>query len=727
MFSTQTRQKLLLAKSNMAQTGQRAPMFIEGEVDWTLDAAKEVLALFSEGLADEPAADSVLWFSERAPEGSWQLPADKINHELGREAEYAVFDLFSGFHPDALAAMSGSIRAGGLLLVLCPPLSLWEQFEDPLASRIAVEPWGSGGVKKRFTARAAWLLEAFPHKIRLTQGADLADIPPAEPARPLSREPDDWGCITPGQRQAVEAVLHVVSGHRRRPLVLEADRGRGKSAAMGIAVASLISQGKQVVVTAPRPENVDTFMRYAKAANAQGEVLRFFAPDHLLEVKPEADLLVVDEAAAIAPELLKAMLQQYKRVVLATTVNGYEGTGRGFAIRFQHYLETCFPGWVKCTLQEPIRWNPGDWLETCLNSLLLLNPGQADTTSGPSLHPMRFGEFIYQCNPLAERRLQEVFELLIAAHYRTRPSDLRTLLDGGNVRLFTLAEGADLKAVAMVAREGELCGGLAADILAGSRRPHGQILPQTLAVHLGQDEALGLSHWRVVRIAVQPEAQGNGLGSELLAKLSEHAQAEGMDAIGSLFSGNQPVLNFWEKNQYSTLRVGYTRESTTGAYSLLVLKGLSAAGIEVAQRARRTFCEDFPLSLLDAHRCLPPELVLAIISDPDFLLPTNGRLPTRPVPLERDQRNLDKYVAGYTPYENVAPSIWRMLWTRPWDIGRQVADVGPGRGLLVMKGLQNRPWEECIARLGLSGKKQARNILRQSISEWMRPPDQLAD
>lgn len=680
---------------------RRIMILVEGDAQWTLETVQNALS----GLA----ADPVLWFSERAPEGAWTLPASRLNHELGREANHAVFDIYSGFNPDALAVISGNIRGGGCLWVLCPPLSLWQSTPDPYVHKIAVEPWGVSEVKNTFLARVAWLLQQYPDKARLQQsdGLHVPDLPDYE-VQP--RRPDDLGCLTQCQRSAVDAVLHVMTGHRKRPLVIEADRGRGKSVAMGLAVAQLQRDNKRILITAPRPENAETTLRFACTEDTQAKTVEFYAPDRLLNDLPAADLLLVDEAAAIAPELLKRMLANYSRTVMATTVNGYEGTGRGFSTRFQAYLDQHYPGWVKQSLAEPVRWQAQDWLEELQQQLLLLKPHSMEDAADYSSQLLKFEEFGYQCDVESESRLNQIFELLVSAHYRTRPSDLRSLLDGSNIRLFVLMHLEQVVAVAMVAREGDLVGELAEQILQGKRRPHGQVLPQSLAVHMGQAQALAMRHWRVVRIAVQPEQQGAGLGTKLLDCLRQQAGDEGIDGIGSLFSGTSGVLRFWQKNDFTALRIGYQRESTTGAYSVLIYRGINSAGQTLEKDALNRIQEDLPLQLTHTHSQLAPDLVLTLCHKMDATI----------FSYERDQSALQQFLAGYTPYENVVAGLWRIIWSchmqgSPWNDLPELE-----RHLVVMKVLQNQSWEACISILALTGKKQARAVLRQAIARWTR-------
>ena len=84
--------------------------------------------------------------------------------------------------------------------------------------------------------------------------------------------------------------------------------------------------------------------------------LSYIAPDILLNEKPDCDLLFVDEAAAIPVPMLLQILKSYPRIVFASTMVGYEGNGRGYTLRFLHYLRSQFKSLKTITLDEPIRF-----------------------------------------------------------------------------------------------------------------------------------------------------------------------------------------------------------------------------------------------------------------------------------------------------------------------------------------------------------------------------------
>jgi poly(A) polymerase len=154
---------------------------------------------------------------------------------------------------------------------------------------------------------------------------------------------------------------------------------------LGIAAAELIRQGKQkILVTAPSYASVETLFKHAASElkNAQlghgqlfsdGCEIQFVAPDALLENELEADVLLVDEAAALTLPMLKLMLQRYPRIIFATTLHGYEGSGHGFKLQFQQVLDQQTPDWRQIELTQPVRWNLGDVLEQFSFELCLLD------------------------------------------------------------------------------------------------------------------------------------------------------------------------------------------------------------------------------------------------------------------------------------------------------------------------------------------------------------------
>ena len=89
---------------------------------------------------------------------------------------------------------------------------------------------------------------------------------------------------------------------------------------LGLAAAQLLQRpGYRILLSAPSRKAADQVFvqlhRLLPAAIEQGETivwnssqLAFYSPDALLEQRPEADLLLIDEAAAIPTPLLQDLL-----------------------------------------------------------------------------------------------------------------------------------------------------------------------------------------------------------------------------------------------------------------------------------------------------------------------------------------------------------------------------------------------------------------------------------
>jgi tRNA(Met) cytidine acetyltransferase len=717
---------------------QRRLLLLSGEPGWCHRAA--VAALAAAGLPH------VLWVTERPPEGAAALPAAKATEVLGREYDAVVFDAHCGLHLDALGAISGTVRGGGLLLLLAPPLAEWPAYPDPDYARITVSPYTPGDVAGRFLRRLVRVIEQDPDVAVVAHSGPppapnpAADVecrpvepprqpmPPATPGRAQCTQAaegagSEYG--TADQRRAVETILAVAASQRRRPVVLTSDRGRGKSTALGIAAAHLLRQGmRHIVVTGPRPEASEKVFEHAarllpearasRASVQLGEArLEFVAPDVLVQDPPTARLLLVDEAAAIPTPLLEALLERHSHIVFATTVHGYEGTGRGFAVRFQKALDVRTPGWRAVRMETPVRWAAGDPLERFTFRALLLDAAAAPDSALSEARPDTVQVERVDRDALAEdeAQLSELFGLLVLAHYRTRPFDLRVLLDAPNVAVYALRHRGRVVATALSAAEGGLDADTAWRVWAGHTRPHGHLMPETLAAHLGLDAAPRLCCARVLRIAVHPAVQGRGLGSRLIEAVAEDARTMGLAYIGSSFGATPELLRFWGHCGFTAVRFSVKRSAASGVHSALVVRALTGAGGELTAAARTRFLQELPHQLSDPLRTLDPALAAPLLLGAD----------AAPSPaLSREAwRDLLAFCFGGRIYEVCMAPAWALACCALGDPAA-LRLLGAGeRDVLIVKVLQRRDWAAVAQATGAPGRAGATRVLRAALGKLL--------
>jgi len=643
--------------------------------------------------------DGMLWLGE-PPTGVPGGAAREAHKWLGRELDLLVIDAWAGFDVEAFGAAAGALRGGGLLLLLTPPLAEWPHYADPEYARIAVHPFTSAEVSGRFLARFARLLRS--HEVRVLREADAL---PAWQATPTSH-PANWH--TTDQQAALEAIMAMAQAAAPVPLVLTSDRGRGKSAVLGKSAAQLLRQGMQrIVVTAPRLAAVATLFEHAARNTDRRADIRFVAPDELLHTLPGADLLLVDEAAAIPAPLLERLLAHYPRSVFATTLHGYEGTGRGFAVRFQRVLNERVPGWRSVRLTEPIRWPENDPLERFVFDALLLDAQAADDAqvrgvAADACSIERVGRDLLLAD---DALLRQLFGLLVLAHYRTSPLDLRHLLDGPNVSVWLMRWQGQVVATALTVREGGFEAALAEQIYQGKRRPRGHLIPQSLALHSGFAAAPQLSGERIMRIAVHPAAQQRGLGTRLVQAILEQAQDDGLDFVGSSFGATAELLAFWQRAMFVPVRLGLTREASSGTHSVIVLRPLSAAGGHLFAAVRERFLAHLPALLADGMEEVDVDVAARLL---------HGAHADDGTELSaQDERDVESFVQGWRGYEVCQVAVRKLVQE---TISRAALDVKQ-QELLQRKVLQREPWQSVIATLDYSGRAEALRALRMAVAQ----------
>lgn len=191
--------------------------------------------------------------------------------------------------------------------------------------------------------------------------------------------------------------------------------------------------GGEAIVTAPTRSAVEVLASFA------GETLRFMAPDALLASKEKAAWLIVDEAAAIPAPLLRQLVSRFPRTLLTTTVQGYEGTGRGFLLKFCASL----PHLQSFTLSAPIRWAAGCPLESAISQLLIFNDEAFRDAPMGEIALEAVNQSCWQTQPALP---EAMYQLLSGAHYRTSPLDLRRMMDARAVLSAALAPAARWRA-----------------------------------------------------------------------------------------------------------------------------------------------------------------------------------------------------------------------------------------------------------------------------------------
>ncbi|KAM9854883.1 RNA cytidine acetyltransferase [Aulostomus maculatus] len=402
------------------------------------------------------------------------------------------------------------------------------------------------------------------------------------------------GCRTMDQAKAVLKFIEAISEKTLRSTVaLTAARGRGKSAALGLAVAGAVAFGySNIFVTSPSPDNLHTMFEFIfKGFDAlqyqehlDYEIIQSLNPEFnkavvrvnifkehrqtIQYIHPgdavrlgQAELLVIDEAAAIPLPLVKNLLGPYL-VFMASTINGYEGTGRSLSLKLIQQLRqqsadsqqsmsaenrstntarlAAARSLHEVSLHESIRYAPGDAVEKWLNELLCL-----DCLNIPRLItgcPLPQSCDLYYVNrdtlfcyhKASEAFLQRLMALYVASHYKNSPNDLQMLSDAPAHHLFCLLPPVpptqnslpEVLAVVQVCLEGEISRQSILNSLSRGKKASGDLIPWTVSEQFQDPEFGSLSGGRVVRIAVNPDYQGMGYGSRALQLLQMYYEGK---------------------------------------------------------------------------------------------------------------------------------------------------------------------------------------------------------
>ena len=494
------------------------------------------------------------------PDSPTSIPFSNAKTLLGQEFPYAIYDMrVEGgvcLNLDALAIVAGTIQEDGTLYLICPEWDSLEQQLDFDALRWnAQQPISTPNFYRYFKTLVNEILPPFTGEVPCEAGGRGGIVLTQDQQNIFDNLPLD------------PADIHLIL----------APRGRGKSTLSG-KLAEKLSQQYTVSITARSHSALPNFWK-----GIESDKVQFFAPDRLIQMIEQQNIspnqwLFIDEAASLPLPMLQRFCAYFDKVVLTTTTQNYEGTGRGFCLKFLPTLTRSTKQWM---LSQPLRWGENDPLEAFINQLLLL-----EDRIPPSPPFSKGGSYL--------DKLINFYHLLAQAHYKTTPTDLRRLFDAPDQHYFYLEEQEKLIAGCWAVNEGGLDNELSQAIWRGERRPQGNLVAQYLCFQGNLPDACRLKSVRISRIAVQPDYQKQGYGKRLVSQNILQI-APLVDFVSVSFGMTETLLRFWQSCGFELVQITPTVEASSGYPSAMMLYPISKQGKCFVQKAQKQFERDYPL------------------------------------------------------------------------------------------------------------------------------------
>lgn len=552
---------------------------------------------------------------------------------LGNTYGMCILQDFEALTPNLLARTIETVEGGGLVVLLLKGMKSLKQLYTltmDVHSRYRTE--ANDDVTARFNERfllslgscqSCLVIDDELNVLPISGAKSVKALPPPDLDEPKTKAQKELDTIvenlqetqpigtlvklakTPDQAKALLTFVDAIQEKTLRSTVtLTAARGRGKSAALGVAVAAAVAHGySNIFITSPSPENLKTLFEFIfkgfdalnyldhvdytiiQSTNPEfnkaivrvnihrqhRQTIQYVRPQDA-HVLGQAELLVIDEAAAIPLPLVRKLMGPYL-VFMASTINGYEGTGRSLSLKLIKQLreqsnlkssentdsqvadrstgkaargsEIAHMGGRslrEITLSDPIRYAKGDPVEKWLNLVLCLDatlPKSKLNTQGcphPSECQLLYvnRDTLFSFHPVSEKMLQQMIALYVASHYKNTPNDLQLMSDAPAHHLFVLVPPVsddtqslpEPLCVVQVALEGRISKQSVLNSLGRGQKSAGDLIPWLVSEQFQDPDFGSLSGVRVVRIATNPDYIAMGYGGRALELLIDFYQGK---------------------------------------------------------------------------------------------------------------------------------------------------------------------------------------------------------
>ncbi|KAF1744835.1 hypothetical protein MXB_1693 [Myxobolus squamalis] len=411
-------------------------------------------------------------------------------------------------------------------------------------------------------------------------------------------------CKTLDQAKVLCKSFEIISPLNTHSVIsITAARGRGKSAALGLILAGVTALGlSNMYIVAPSPENLITFFEFLckgleklgysdktdyelittkideqkltigiKINKNHRQNIQYISPSNSSSIH-NAELIMCDEAAAIPLTYVKKLLGHHI-LVISSTINGYEGTGRSLSLKLIKELREnssktatgipsmsslCHP-LTELTLNESIRYADQDPVENWLNKLLCLTELNAPSIDNVNICSARDCELYYVCrdtlfsyHKVAEMFLQNLTSLFVSSHYKNSPNDLQMMADAPAHHVFVLLPSKQLLKSSLpqilcaiqVCLEGGISGNSVTQNLHRGQRASGDLIPWTISQQFCERDFAHLKGVRIVRIATHPDYTQMGYGTRAIELLSNYFEkSSSIDHKSAMFDHQTDVFS----------------------------------------------------------------------------------------------------------------------------------------------------------------------------------------
>lgn len=659
--------------------------------------------------------------------------------------DFLFIDLREDFIPNFVNVLMETVRGGGLIFILGSPYSQWVHSVNQ--ERVFLEKDSSEKTERRKSILLSWFLRNINNnsqcKTKISSSKEVvACFNPMPFEINLAAQIKDIP-VTIDQKKVMKDIIEIILDPKRSNScsILLANRGRGKSASIGLLISQVLSKiGKhsfKVIVSSPHLANVQTLFDFLSRGLISEDIkfhqikhegmisgihtsskakISFIWPSGI-DKSLKADLFVVDEAAAIPVEILKKIAKINTNRIFISTIHGYEGAGRGFQHKFLHYLKKQKQiHYTEYFLDQPIRYLKGDSIEKLLNHSFLLdveldplkiNPQTLERDS-TKLQVYKDPEYLFSEEGLPH--LKQMFSLLIYAHYRNQPNDLLVLSDSGK-HFLTGVSGKDnqknefLLVSSQLAEEGRMKREEIQKVITGEFIKGNLI--STVSIRHFSEELAKLRGLRIVRIAAHPSLINKGFGRIAIALHEEIFSS--YEWIGVSYGATEKLMKFWRKLDYKSVHIRPIKTSETGEWNIVVIRPVTPSAEAIINQASADFLLQFIALLKQSLHSMKPELVVQILKSCSFVPEYKPKITSS------GKIRLRNYLKGHLNFLLAVDVIYEL--TLKYFVSPKTTKLSPSQeALLITRILQGRTWGQTLSKTGLKWKA-ANSLLEKAVSK----------